>query len=125
MPEEKAIDEEAQLHQECARPQQEMIQASGGSRTGGNTQLDVNPQSISVSSRKKYVHFKLNPPLDTSTSPSPGMRKCSSQGSTEGKKGERGVKSGVDRLQTSVQDPDPQQDRVSSHSKGESIIPVL
>ena len=123
VPGEKAIDEMTQLHQECARLQQDKNQASGGSSTRENTQPDVNPQSIGVSSRKKYV--KVNPPLNISTSPSLGRRKCSSQSSTEGEKGEGKGKSGAGNLQTFIQDPDSQQDRVSSHNKGKSLIPVL
>ena len=117
MPGEKAKDEVAQ---ECARLQQEMIQASGCSSTGGNTESDANPQSISVSSRKKYTTITLKPAPNTSTIPTLGMRKCSSQGSTEGEKGEGEVESGAGRLQTFVQDPDCQQDRVSSHSKDQA-----
>ena len=113
----KAIDEAARL-------QQEMIQASRSSSTGGNTQSDMNPQSISVSARKKYA--LMNPlPDTTSTSPSPGMSlgKWSIQDSTEGEKakeGERGegeVENGASMLQTSIQDPDCHQDEVSSQSK--------
>ena len=79
------------------------------SSTGENTQTNKSPSSSS----KNYVLMAPD------SSKNPVMAKSSSQGSTDEEKTTEGkgeMEGGV--VETSVQDPDGQQDRVSAHSQG-------